>query len=35
MRRYLTGTLFLLPALVILGVWVVYPTVWTDRKSVV
>jgi len=33
MRRYLTGTLFLLPAFVILGVWIVYPTVWTIIRS--
>ncbi len=32
-RRYLTGTLFLLPALVLLGVWMVYPTVYTIIRS--
>jgi len=32
-RRYLTGALFLLPAFVLLGVWVVYPTVYTIARS--
>ncbi len=32
-RRYLTGTLFLLPALLLLGVWMVYPTVYTIIRS--
>jgi alpha-glucoside transport system permease protein len=32
-RRYLTGTFFLLPAFVILGVWIVYPTVYTVVRS--
>jgi alpha-glucoside transport system permease protein len=31
--RYLTGTLFLLPAFVLLGVWLVYPTVYTIVRS--
>ncbi len=31
--RYLAGGLFLLPALVILGVWIVYPTVYTVIRS--
>jgi alpha-glucoside transport system permease protein len=31
--RYVTGGLFLLPALVILGVWIVYPTVYTIFRS--
>ena len=33
LRRYLAGGLFLLPALVILGVWIVYPTVYTIVRS--
>ncbi len=32
-RRYVTGTLFLLPALLLLGVWMVYPTVYTIIRS--
>jgi alpha-glucoside transport system permease protein len=32
-RRYLTGTLFLLPAFVLLGAWMVYPTVYTIIRS--
>jgi len=31
--RYLAGGLFLLPALVILGVWILYPTVYTIIRS--
>ena len=31
--RYLTGTFFLLPALLILTVWMVYPTVYTIIRS--
>jgi alpha-glucoside transport system permease protein len=31
--RYLTGTLFLLPAFIVLGVWIVYPTVYTVIRS--
>ncbi len=31
--RYLTGTLFLLPALVMLGIWMVYPIVYTIVRS--
>jgi len=31
--RYATGTLFLLPALVLLGVWLFYPTVYTIVRS--
>ena len=31
--RYVAGGLFLLPALVILGVWIVYPTVYTVIRS--
>ena len=33
LRRYLAGGLFLLPALVILGVWMVYPTIYTIIRS--
>ena len=33
LRRYLTGTLFLLPAFIVLGVWIVYPTVYTIIRS--
>jgi alpha-glucoside transport system permease protein len=32
-RRYGVGTLFLLPAFVILGVWIAYPTVYTIFRS--
>jgi len=32
-RRYVTGTFFLLPALLLLGVWMVYPTVYTIIRS--
>ena len=32
-RRYLTGTLFLLPAFVLLAVWMVYPTIYTIIRS--
>jgi alpha-glucoside transport system permease protein len=31
--RYLTGTFFLLPAFIMLGVWMVYPTVYTVIRS--
>ncbi|HET8527814.1 MAG TPA: ABC transporter permease subunit [Gaiellaceae bacterium] len=31
--RYLTGATFLLPAFVLLGVWLVYPTVYTIIRS--
>jgi alpha-glucoside transport system permease protein len=31
--RYLAGTLFLLPAVVLLGVWLFYPTVYTVVRS--
>jgi alpha-glucoside transport system permease protein len=31
--RYLTGAFFLLPAAVLLGVWLVYPTVYTIVRS--
>ena len=31
--RYVAGGLFLLPALVILGVWIVYPTIYTIIRS--
>ena len=33
MSRYLSGTLFLLPAFILLGVWIVYPTVYTIFRS--
>jgi len=33
LRRYLTGTLFLLPAFVLLSVWILYPTVYTIVRS--
>jgi alpha-glucoside transport system permease protein len=33
LRRYGTGALFLAPALVLLGVWMVYPTVYTVIRS--
>ena len=32
-RRYLTGAAFLAPALIVLGVWVVYPVVYTILRS--
>ena len=32
-RRYLTGLLFLLPAFILLGVWIVYPAVYTIARS--
>jgi alpha-glucoside transport system permease protein len=32
-RRYVTGGLFLLPALIVLGVWMVYPAVYTILRS--
>ena len=32
-RRYLTGFFFLLPAFILLGVWVVYPAVYTVVRS--
>src|SRR5512146_2179033 len=31
--RYATGGLFLAPALILLGVWIVYPTVYTIARS--
>jgi alpha-glucoside transport system permease protein len=31
--RYLVGAVFLAPALIVLGVWVVYPTVYTILRS--
>jgi alpha-glucoside transport system permease protein len=31
--RYLTGALFLLPAFFLLGVWLVYPTIYTILRS--
>jgi alpha-glucoside transport system permease protein len=31
--RYLTGALFLLPAFILLGVWLVYPTIYTITRS--
>ncbi len=31
--RYLTGSFFLLPAAILLGVWLVYPTVYTIIRS--
>jgi alpha-glucoside transport system permease protein len=31
--RYLTGTVFLLPAIFLLGVWLLYPTVYTVVRS--
>jgi ABC-type sugar transport system permease subunit len=31
--RYITALLFMLPALVVLGVWVVYPAVYTIVRS--
>ena len=33
LRRYAVGALFLLPALVVLGGWIVYPTVYTVVRS--
>jgi alpha-glucoside transport system permease protein len=33
LSRYAAGTLFLLPALVVLGVWIVYPTTYTVFRS--
>jgi len=33
LRRYLTSTLFLLPAFILLGVWIVYPAVYTIVRS--
>ena len=33
LRRYGTGTVFLTPALVLLGVWVLYPTIYTFGRS--
>ena len=33
LRRYGAGTLFLLPALAVLGVWIVYPTIYTIVRS--
>jgi alpha-glucoside transport system permease protein len=33
LRRYSTGAVFLLPAFVLLGVWMVYPTVYTVVRS--
>lgn len=33
LSRYLTGGLFLLPALILLGVWLLYPTVYTIIRS--
>ena len=32
-RRYGAGTLFLLPAIVVLGIWIAYPTVYTIIRS--
>ena len=31
--RYLTGSMFLVPAFVLLGVWLVYPTIYTIVRS--
>jgi alpha-glucoside transport system permease protein len=31
--RYLTGGLFLLPALILLGIWLLYPTIYTIVRS--
>src|SRR5215207_3472307 len=31
--RYAAGALFLLPAFIVLGVWIVYPTVYTVIRS--
>ena len=33
LRRYGAGTLFLLPAFVLLGIWIVYPTIYTIARS--
>ncbi len=33
LRRYGTGTVFLTPALVLLGVWILYPTIYTVGRS--
>jgi alpha-glucoside transport system permease protein len=33
LSRYRTGALFLLPALVLLGVWLLYPTIYTIVRS--
>jgi len=33
LRRYAAGALFLLPAFIVLGVWIVYPTVYTIIRS--
>jgi len=33
LRRYAAGALFLLPAFIMLGVWIVYPTVYTVIRS--
>ncbi|HET7568650.1 MAG TPA: ABC transporter permease subunit [Gaiellaceae bacterium] len=33
LRRYATGAAFLAPAIVLLGVWIVYPTVYTIVRS--
>jgi alpha-glucoside transport system permease protein len=33
LRRYVTGTVFLVPALVLLGVWMAYPAVYTIIRS--
>jgi len=32
-RRYTTGAIFLVPAFVLLGVWIVYPTIYTIFRS--
>ena len=33
LSRYLAGTFFLLPAIVLLGIWLLYPTVYTVVRS--
>jgi alpha-glucoside transport system permease protein len=33
LRRYGTGALFLLPAFILLGIWIVYPTIYTIARS--
>jgi alpha-glucoside transport system permease protein len=33
LRRYSTGTVFLTPALLLLGVWILYPTIYTVGRS--
>jgi alpha-glucoside transport system permease protein len=33
LRRYGTGTVFLTPALLLLGVWILYPTIYTVGRS--